>query len=409
MLILVLLGGLLSTAASGAAPAAAATPGTCQRGTLAQGALSLICIPASGWNGELIVFAQGYRAFNAPLDFHNLHLGEDRVYLPDVVQGLGFAFATTSYRRNGLAVLEGVEDVQALLDAFRAVAPRAPLRTYLTGVSQGGLVATLLAERSPEHFSGVLSACAPIGDFHGQLTYVGDFRVLFDYFFPQVLPGSAIEIPSQLIEQWETVYAPRVQQALAAHPRATEQLIRTSQAAVDTADMQASTTLTTLGLLWFSVFGTNDARARLGGNPYENRSRRYSGSDDDERLNAGVQRFAASPAALQRLAAYQPSGRLIIPQVTLHTTADPIIPFWHQLLYAARVETSAKGSFVPIPSFRYGHCSFDSVELLAAFGLLAFQASGKEVAGAPARASAEQARASAEQARQALRGLRGKD
>ena len=40
-------------------------------------------------------------------------------------------------------------------------------------------------------FSSALAACAPIGSFRQQVNYLGDFRVLFDYYFPGVLPGSA--------------------------------------------------------------------------------------------------------------------------------------------------------------------------------------------------------------------------
>ena len=73
---------------------------------------------------------------------------------------------------------------------------------HLAGVSEGGLVATLLAERSPELFSTALAACAPIGSFVQQINYLGDFRVLFDYFFPGVIPGSPIEIPAEVIANW---------------------------------------------------------------------------------------------------------------------------------------------------------------------------------------------------------------
>ena len=81
-------------------------PGPCVDDVLPAGALSRICVPAQGWNGSLIVYAHGYVAFNEPLGFYNLEL-PDGTYLPDLVQSLGFAFATTSYRRNGLAILEG--------------------------------------------------------------------------------------------------------------------------------------------------------------------------------------------------------------------------------------------------------------------------------------------------------------
>ncbi|MFZ1402558.1 MAG: hypothetical protein WAW03_05705, partial [Anaerolineae bacterium] len=84
-------------------------PHGCQEGVLPGGALSLICVPTTGWNGDLLIWAHGYVAFNEPLAFYNLYLGE--TYLPDLVQSLGYAFATTSYRTNGLAIVSGVDDV----------------------------------------------------------------------------------------------------------------------------------------------------------------------------------------------------------------------------------------------------------------------------------------------------------
>ena len=52
-----------------------------------------------------------------PLGFYQLTT-PDGLYLPLLVQSLGYAFATTSYRQNGLAILEGVADVQELVTAF---------------------------------------------------------------------------------------------------------------------------------------------------------------------------------------------------------------------------------------------------------------------------------------------------
>jgi pimeloyl-ACP methyl ester carboxylesterase len=343
------------------------------------GALSRICIPSSGWNGSLVVWAHGYTAFNQPLDFQNLTLA-DGTYLPDLVQSLGFAFATTSYRQNGLAVLEGADDIRELVAAFPGVAGRAPRQTYLTGASEGGLITTLLIERSPQLFSGALAACGPIGDFKRQIDYWGDFRVLFDYFFPGVIPGSPVNIPQEVIDNWETVYVPAVSSALAANPNAARQLIRTSKAAIDPAD-PATLATTTINLLWYNVFATNDGVMKLGGNPYGNTGRWYFGSDNDLRLNLRVRRLRADQAALNALVQYQTSGRLIRPLVTLHTTGDEIVPFWHELLYAGKAQTSGGGSLLPIPAIRYGHCNFTSTELLASFGLLVLQVNGSQPAG----------------------------
>ncbi len=341
-----------------------AVPGECKTGQLPSGALSLICVPAFGWNGDLVVFAHGYVPSAAPLDFYNLTVGG--VYLPVLVQSFGFAFATTSYRQNGLAILEGVDDIQELITAFKK--DRTAVRTFVTGASEGGLVATLLAERAPHLFTRGLAACGPIGSFRGQINYVGDFRVLFDYFFPDVLPGSAVEIPPTLLANWFTVYLPAVQRALLANQGRAIELMRTANAAYNPADF--STVLQTASnVLWYSVFGGIDAIAKLGGNPYGNRFRVYLGSNNDLRLNLRVERFTASPVAVAAMRDYETSGGLGIPLVTIHTTSDEVVPFWQELLYSGKVFLSGESGLLPLPITRYGHCNFTTQEILGAFAL----------------------------------------
>jgi pimeloyl-ACP methyl ester carboxylesterase len=343
---------------------AQAVPGPCAPGVLPSGALSLICVPALGWNGQLVVYAHGYVAPDLPLGFYQLTTA-DGTSLPLVVQSLGYAFATTSYRQNGLAILEGADDVRELVTAFSAVYP-APTRTHIAGVSEGGLVATLLAERWPERFTSAFAACAPIGSFRLQVNYVGNFRVLFDYFFPGVIPGSAIDVPSSVKAGWNTVYVPAIAGALVANPGRAIELMRVAKAAYDPAD-PATVVQTTINVLWYNVFGTNDAVQKLGGSPFGNRLTWYFGSQNDFRLNLLVRRFTASPVAVQAMRPYETTGDLAIPLVTLHTTADEVVPFGHELLYLPKVDLFDRGRFLPIPVNRYGHCNVTTAELLGSF------------------------------------------
>lgn len=346
------------------ADAQTAIPGPCVPGLLPSGAGSLMCVPAAGWNSELVVFAHGYVAPGQPLDFYHLTL-PDGTPLPALVQSLGYAFATTTYRKNGLAILEGVDDIRQLAAAF-AASHSVPLRTHVAGVSEGGLVAALLAERSPELFSSALATCGPIGSFSLQINVVGDFRVLFDYFFPGIIPGSPISIPAGVMTNWQTLYVPNITAALAASPGKALELMRVSRAAYDPANA-ATIVNTALDLLWYNVFGTNDAIQTLGGNPYGNRLRLYIGSSNDVRLNLRVQRFTAAPAARTALRPYETSGVLSIPVVSLHTTADDVVPFWQELLYFGKADLFNRGGFIPIPVQRYGHCNFTTNEVAAAF------------------------------------------
>ncbi len=348
------------------AQSAAAVPGLCVEGVLPSGALSLICIPSEGWNGDLVVYAHGYVAYNEPIDFYHLTL-PDGTYVPDIVQTLGFAFANTSCRTNGLAVLQCADDIRELVAAFATVSGTPPPHTYIAGVSEGGLITALLVEQSPGLFSGGLAACGPIGSFRKHVKYIGDFRVLFDYFFPSVLPPSPISVPQDAIDHWEDTYEPAVQSAIAAGHGASLQLINTSKAAVDPNDPTTVTT-TTVNVLWYNIFGTHDATEKLGGNPYDNTSRLYMGSTNDLKLNVSVQRFAADPEALASLVAYETTGKLTIPLVTLHTTGDEQVPFWHEALYLAKVQSSKTGSLLTqIPVARYGHCNFTTQEIVGAF------------------------------------------
>lgn len=349
------------------------TAGPCIQGTLNSGALSLTCLPANGWNGDLVVFAHGYVAADRPLGFYHLTLS-DGTPLPVLVLALGYAFATTSYRSNGLAILEGVDDLRLLVSSFPGLAGRPAGRTYVVGVSEGSLIATLLAERHPTLMTGTLAACGPLAGLRDQVTYVGDFRVLFDVFFPNVLPGGAIHVPTEVMEGWDSTYAPAIVRALVSHPDAAVELISASGAAFDPAEPFPTIVRTTLEVLWYSVFGTNDAIAKLGGNPYGNETRVYRGSRDDVQLNARAQRVTADSTAVAALSRYETTARAPTPLVIIHTIGDDVVPFTNVITYLIRAQATGQGRIVPIPIARYGHCAFTSAEALVAFLVLAAQA-----------------------------------
>jgi pimeloyl-ACP methyl ester carboxylesterase len=240
----------------------------------------------------------------------------------------------------------------------------------LVGFSEGGLVATLAAERHPDRFDGALAGCGPIGDFQAQLDYFDDFRVVFDYFFPGLIPGNALDIPESVRERWDEIYVPAIALALAAKPDAARDLLRVTGAAAAGEDLR-SIAETTIGLLWYNVFGTADAQARLGGQPFDNTTRVYSGSADDAALNAGVDRFSADPAAQAGVQRFNTTGNLTVPLVNLHTTGDPIVPFEQASLYAAKVsQNNQSDRFTQIDITRPGHCTFTAAELLSAFSTL---------------------------------------
>jgi pimeloyl-ACP methyl ester carboxylesterase len=351
-------------------------------GTQASGAIYRICMPPDWWwNGSLMIWAHGYVAYNEPVAIPEDQLCLDNgPCINDIANVLGYGFATTSYSTNGLAIQEGMADVLDLVDIFSQTYGE-PNQVLIVGASEGGLVTTLLTEQHSDVFNGGLAVCGPIGNFNYQVNYFGDFRAVFDYFFPGLMPGSPVQIPQWLIDTWDDYYDTNIRPVVLdpANAHTVEQLLRVTKAPFDLADLQATVEESISDALWYNVLGTNDASSKLGGVPFGNQFRWYTGSDDDIALNTQIQRISADPAALAEINAhYQTSGVLGVPLVTMHTLKDQQVPYGHEVFY--RLKTISTGSWpehVNIPVNRYGHCEFTVGEALAAFGLLIYQASGQ--------------------------------
>ena len=354
-------------------------PDNCYEGTQASGSLYLICMPGDhdpSWNGELVLYAHGYVSPDEPIGIPEDQMYVEGpfgpVYLPDFANIQGYAFATTSYPTNGLAVLPAITDLVDLVDIFAAhEAP--PQRVLLAGVSEGGLITTLAVERHPAVFDGGLALCGPYGSFREQVNYFGDFRVVFDYFFPGLVPGDPVNIPPELKENWDTHYANLIEEAVTDADKAhlVTQLLTVTGASPLAFDPPDSTEAI-LRLIWYNVFATEDAKQKLGGQPYDNMTRIYSGSGDDAALNADVVRIAADQVALDEMEAhYRTTGALARPLVTLHETGDFIVPYWHAPMYEDKVVAAGRSAFYRhLVSDTHGHCEFGAFDVLLAFQAL---------------------------------------
>ena len=352
-------------------------------GTQQSGAVYKIYIPQN-WNRELVMFAHGYVEPDAAIAIPESQLMlDDSTYLPDVMTDMGYAFAVTSYSVNGLAVKEGIADLADLSNIFKNEVGRTR-NTYLVGASEGGLITTLSMEKNFFLYSGALSLCGPSGDFQKQLNYFGDFRVLFDYYFPGVLPGEATVIPQELMDNWDSKYVPAIINAIAADPLGASQVLRISGAPIDPGD-ESSVAYTFLSVLWYSTFATNNANNVLGGNPYGNNDRVYTGGRNMDQINKNITRYTADATALASVEKdYQTSGIIFKPMIMMHTLGDQIIKKEQMDLYAAKID-AASAEFLTTQSVPvYGHCNFTARQLTLAFTALVYKVTG-EVPGVAQR------------------------
>ena len=342
----------------------------CQDGTVAAtSALYRVCYPQN-WNGDLIVYAHGYITADQPLAAPD-----------DAVQGQSVAQIVNAWdtptppraiaqrarrrprgggrRRPGRG---GASPLSAGSDP--------DLRGRRVGRRPGGRARSRAARGCVQRRRGRLR---PRGDFVAQIDYLGDFRVLFDYFFPGVIPGGPVDVPAEVRAQWTTTYVPAVLAALQADLPATGQLLAVAGAPLDPLDPTTAGT-TVVSALWYDVFALPDARTRLGGQPYDNIGRIYHGSLDDDALNAGVARVTADAGARAQLGSFQTTGALTIPLRMLHTTGDPIVPVDQAERYVQKVDAAASARLEPRTVDRYGHCTFQQSELLEAFSAVVQQA-----------------------------------
>ncbi len=367
-------------------PTFAADDAACADGTQPSGALYRICLPdaPTPWNGQLVVYAHGYVDPTQPVG-----LPEDQLSIPgvgaiaDIITVQGYAFAATSYRRNGLAIREGVDDIIELIDIFEQTVGM-PRRVLLIGLSEGGAITAFAVERHPDRIDGGLALCGPYGDFQRQVDHFADFRSVFDYFFPGVIPPTPIDIPEDLLATWSTSFYSQTLRPVLVDPAnaiSITQVLSVTHAPIDPAKPTATTETTFERILWYNVFSTNDGVTQLGGNPFDNRTRQYTGSLDDQSLNINVFRADADLAARAVISDhYQTTGILSVPLITMHTTGDPVVPYEQAVLYGHKVV--AQGSSAFYKHYRvegYGHCIFNPLELLGAFNELAGKAAFRPV------------------------------
>lgn len=331
-------------------------------GSVGPGALYRFSRPAN-WNGDLVVYAHGVVSPDQPVA-----LPPEADLFVSLFGAQGYAVAFSSFSENGWVVKDGAQRTHQLLGIFTSKFGK-PNRVYLGGASMGGLIAIKLAETHPTDYVGVLAACSIAGGSQRLFDYHANVRTLFDLFYPGVLPGNAALLPEGTDVTLEII-GPAIA-AMTANPTPATWIAAMNQTPVPFAD-GTELVQSIVAALVGNAFDL--ASELMNGKPYfDNQSTVYSSAFLPPALlqgvNAGVQRFSASPAALASLAHnYTPSGALQVPMLMLSNVRDPVAPAFNQVSYLAAVTaTGASNLLVQRQVGVYGHCLFQPSEIAAAF------------------------------------------
>jgi fermentation-respiration switch protein FrsA (DUF1100 family) len=336
------------------------------------------------WNGELVVWAHGFRGDGPELVVEPPAFGLRERFVEQ-----GYAWAASSYDRNGYDVASGVRSSRALVREFRRLVDR-PERTYLAGVSMGGHVAARSLEQYPGLYDGALPMCGVLGD-----------QELFDYFLDHTVAAQALAgVPAYPAPaDYATNALPRIYAALGLAPG--DPAVPTPAAQ----QLRAATVLDSGGprpgaeaayaywkdfLLGLAVPPAGPSPvtglARTPGDVATNVGTDYA-PDSPVDLDAVVQRVPPADPRARRTGALTPVPRVDsrprVPVLTLHGLGDLFVPFSMEQDYAAEAAERGRADLVVQRAVRTtAHCEFSPVEAGTAWDdLVAWVGGGDRPAG----------------------------
>jgi len=337
-----------------ACPASVAEVADCHAMRDTNGAWLLAAIPRE-WNRRLVVHAHGGPRLTAPKDGDS---AEDLERFAVMVRS-GYAWIGSTYRRGGYGVRMAAADVDHSRALFRAKWGR-PQRTLLHGQSWGGNVAAKAAELyaldidGRPNYEGVLVTNGVLTGGTRAYGFRADLRAVYQaicrnhpkpdepqYALWQGLPAGSTMDRDELkrrVDDCTGIDTPVAK--------------RSARQAARLRDILAVTGVEEKQLVSHLAWGTFHFRdlvqQRLDGrNPFDNTATVYRGTADDTALNATVERFAADPAAVAKLA-YDAdlSGLIVLPTVTVHARHDPVVSYRADAAYAATVAAAGRSDLL---------------------------------------------------------------
>lgn len=332
------------------------------------------------WNGDLLLYAHGYRGESTQLTVGN----PPRAFREYLI-GQGYAWAASSYSENGYVPGIGADDTLALKQAFEAEFGE-PERTYLYGESMGGAVIALSLENFADAYDGALAVCGAMGG-QEEIDYLAAWALLAEYLTGVSLPlgeaarnispttlltlSSALGSPEEPTEKGEQFVSGI--RMITGGPRpfflegmAEQYVANFAYLLVDpTRQLPVTKAATNADI----IYAIEDGLGL-----------------DSAALNASVRRLAADPAIrdVSRYPDRAPTtGKISDPLLTLHGTGDLFVPISQQIAYLAKAKAAGTdGNLVQRAIRAAGHCDFSAEELRAAWDdLVAWVEGGEKPAG----------------------------
>lgn len=317
------------------------------------------------WNGELVMFAHGYRGESTTLSVSAPNRALRSLFIEQ-----GYAWAASSYSENSYAPGIGADDTLALKRFFEKEHGEAK-RTYLYGESMGGNVIALSLEHYGDEYDGALAVCGAMGG-QEQMDYLAAWAMLAEYFSGQEIPIG--EGPARLNTTMLLGLSNLLGSPAAPTPKG--------------AQFISSIRELTGGARPFFLEGFDDQYianfAFLLIDPSRKLPVTLAATNDyfdfeiapglgvtNEQLNAGVRRIPADPAYRDANAypdRVPTTAKISDPLLTLHNTGDLFVPISQEIDYRGKAEAAGTGDLLVQRAIRAGgHCRFSAEEVSTAW------------------------------------------
>lgn len=313
------------------------------------------------WNGDLVMYCHGYRGEMLELTVSSPHI---RYYLVTN----GYAWAASSYTKNGYDVKVGVKDTHALAMFFNGLVGK-PNRVYITGHSMGGHITAVSIEQYPKVYDGALPMCGNMADYE-LFDYFQDYHLVAQYLtdmeagvpFPPDYSYVTVPAMKEILGQFG-FFPYSLSPVGEQFKTAVKYLSGGERHLYDIGFITYADFLFTL-IMDPDIVGNMDTFYHLDDILNEI-------SDDEGALNDEIYRgepisSAIKPNGLANVPVV--SGDIGIPVVSIHTIGDLYVPFSMEQIYAERVAANGKSDLLVQRAIRdVGHCYFTEDEEWQAF------------------------------------------
>jgi hypothetical protein len=385
------------------------------------GAAYTIKLPTH-WNGSLLIYSHGYRYANpGPPDFGPVSTaaqvsstddkGDGSDPLSQQLLSLGYALAGSSYSSNGWAVADGVKADEALHAKFVSTVGT-PKRTYVWGDSLGGLITELVAEKDSAWVDGAAPMCGAVAGPNDNLDLALDVAYAVRQLIDPTLKLTGYSSDADAVANWKHAAAAVEKAAGDVSGGGTAKVLAiaalvdapTQTETYDGHDLTSQVSARVEAMLTALAYGTSgryEIEQRVGGDPSQNVGVDYSSRIDAAEtslieaaggkmpailaaLDKGPRVTADAAARAKFEALGDTTGKLVVPTVTMHTEADPLVIVQNETVFAARVAKRGDSGllsqlFVKAPAtysqstgapYGAGHCVFSDGQRVALIGAL---------------------------------------